>query len=463
MRASNELRRDLGALRRHLWFVALAFIVALAAAAVSLFIQPTSKDASFRARVSLSALPPLFGPETLPSMDDFARLATSPEALAKTSQALSAQDVSISAGELAGILSAQARSGQNAIDFHVEADDADLSLAIARAWSQAFAEIAPASKAELERQATQSYQSQLEQAQEELELKRQAITDLGVTTLPGQTAADSAAQVSALGATYEAKAGALALKEIERSDVQSTLDTLRAAVDSGTTLSTSQLRLLLAGILPADTDLGTSLTTQQAITALELRLTAMDGSLGSLRQEVQSLQSTLDQQSASLAQATSELSAAEENFQVASRLAQSYEVVGDQMTVLVTTAKEPQQEGRGVLDWLARFAAAAAFAAVVGVLGALALEHVSGNGSHQAATATPRMAPQPLTRNPPPPTRVNLAKSWPNVQRRRKRPGWERPLQFTSTAMAILLLLGVLGTFSHRQRARHRRDGCDTL
>ena len=86
---------------------------------------------------------------------------------------------------------------------------------------------------------------------------------------------------------------------------------------------------------------------------------------------------------------------------MASRLAQSYEVVGEQMTVLVTTAKEPQQEGRGVLDWLARFAAAAAFAAVVGVLGALALEQVSGKGSHPAATTISRPAPQPFTAQPP--------------------------------------------------------------
>ncbi len=466
MRASNELRRDLLALRRHLWFLILVFVVALTAAAASLFIAPASDEASFRARVSVFSLAPLAEPNTLaivPTTDDFARLATSPEALEKTSQALGEQGVNISSDELAAKLSAQTRTGQNAIDFTVKTDDSDLSLKIAKAWSEAFAALAPAKAPDLERQATGGYQVQLDQARAQLEQKRQALAYLGNVTLPGETGTGPQAQFSALAATYEAKTEALAQREVERSDVQNTLDTLRAAVASGTYLSTAQLRLLLAGVLTADTDLGPTLSTTQAITALELRLAALDSSLTTLRQEVQGLEATLNQRSGSVQLATAELQAAEQNYEAASRIAQSYELVAQQLTVSVAVLQGPQAARAGVLDWTARLAAAAAFAAVVGVLGALALEQLSGRRSRAAPAATPRPTHQPLPRNPSPPAGVSLTKLRPSAPKRGKLTAWERPMQFTATGLAILLLVGVLGTMSRRQRPRPRREGRGNL
>jgi hypothetical protein len=467
VRASNELRRDLLALRRHLWFLIVVFVVALAAAAASLFIAPASDEASFRASVSVFSLSPLAEPNTLaivPTTDDFARLSTSPEALEKTSQALSQQGVNIPPDELAAQLSARARRSQNAIDFTVKTDDSDLSLQIARAWSQAFAELAPAKAPDLERQSTGGYQVQLDRAKTQLEQKRQVLTYLGVATLPGETGASPQAQFSALAATYQAKTEALAQREVERSDIQNTLDTLRAAVESGTSsLSTAQLRLLLAGVLPADTDLGPTLTTAQAITALQLRLTALDSSLTALRQEVQGLEATLNQRSGSTQLATAELQAAEQNYEAASRIVQSYELLAEQLTVTVAILKSPYAARAGVLDWTARLAAAAAFAAVVGVLGALALEQMSRRGSRAAPTPTPGLAPRPLSRNPSPPAGVSLTKLRPNTPQPGKRKAWERPTQLGATGLAILLLVGVLGTMNQRQRSRHRREGRGNL
>ncbi len=462
MRASNELRRDLLALRRHRWFLILVFVVALTAAAVSLFIAPASDEASFRVRVSVFSLAPLAEPNTLaivPTTDDFARLATSPEALEKTSQALGEQGVNISSDELA----AQTRTGQNAIDFTVKTDDSDLSLKIAKAWSEAFAALAPAKAPDLERQATGGYQVQLDQARAQLEQKRQALAYLGNVTLPGETGTGPQAQFSALAATYEAKTEALAQREVERSDVQNTLDTLRAAVASGTYLSTAQLRLLLAGVLTADTDLGPTLSTTQAITALELRLAALDSSLTTLRQEVQGLEATLNQRSGSVQLATAELQAAEQNYEAASRIAQSYELVAQQLTVSVAVLQGPQAARAGVLDWTARLAAAAAFAAVVGVLGALALEQLSGRRSRATPAAPPRPVAQPLPRNPSPPAGVSLTKLKRDSPQTGSRRGWERPMQFTATGLAILLLVGVLGTMSRQQRPRPRREGRGNL
>jgi hypothetical protein len=466
VRASNELRRDLLALRRHLWFLVLVFVVALTAAAASLFIAPAGNEASFRASVSVFSLAPLSEPNTLaivPTTDDFARLATSAEALEKTSQALGEQGVNISSDELAGKLSAQARRGQNAIDFTVKTDDSDLSLKIARAWSEAFAALAPAKAPDLERQATGGYQVQLDQARAQLEQKRQALAYLGNVILPGETGAGPQAPFSALAATYQAETGALAQKEVERSDVQNTLDTLRAAVASGTYLSAAQLRLLLAGVLPAETDLGTTLTAAQAIAALELRLAALDSSLTALRQEVQGLEATLNQRSGSVQLATAELQAAEQNYEAASRITQSYELLAQQLTVSVAVLQGPQAARAGALDWTARLAAAAAFAAVVGVLGALALEQISGRRRRAAPTATPRPAPQPLPRNPSPPAGVSLTKLKRDSPQTARRKAWERPMQFTATGLAILLLIGVLGTMSRRQHPRRRREGRGNL
>ncbi len=162
-------------------------------------------------------------------------------------------------------------------------------------------------------------------------------------------------------------------------------------------------------------------------------------------------------------QATAELQAAEQNYEAASRIAQSYELVAQQLTVSVAVLKGPHAAREGVLDWAARLAAAAAFAAVVGVLGALALEQISRRGSRAAPTATPRPAPQPLSRNPSPPAGVRLTKLRSSSPRPGKRKAWERPTQLGATGLAILLLVGVLGTMSRRQRSRHRREGRGNL
>jgi hypothetical protein len=75
--ASTELRRDLQALRRRLWFPLIALAVALAAAGASLVFSPSEQRRFVPA--GLPSAPPPFRPETYPSMDDFAALAASPK------------------------------------------------------------------------------------------------------------------------------------------------------------------------------------------------------------------------------------------------------------------------------------------------------------------------------------------------------------------------------------------------
>jgi hypothetical protein len=455
MRASNDLRRDLLAVRRHLWFVVLVFVVSLGAAAASLLLMPPSNEARFRAGVTLSSLAPLFGPDTLPTMEDFARLATSPEALEMTSQALTEEGMDVPAEELGGKLSAEARRGQSAIDFTVNNDDSDLALTIARAWSWAFAQLAPERAPDLVREATLPYQTQLERAEDELETKRQAVADLGGTTATADDAGTTT-QFGALGASYQAKAEALAAREVERSDMQNTLDVLRFAAAGGTPLSADQLRLLLAAVLPTDTPLDQSLKAEDAVAALELRLFALDSSIASLTQEVQALESTLNQRSSDLERAISELRAAEENHEVASRLAQSYQLVGDLLTVNVTILREPQLQTAGNLDWLARLGAAAAFAAVVGVLGALALGQVSGRRRRSVPASNPRPDPQAPPGSPPLPPTPKWPRATTNPHSSSRSRDWERGLSFAGTALAVILLVGVLGTMTRRRREGRR-------
>ncbi|MDI6857844.1 MAG: hypothetical protein QME71_05980 [Dehalococcoidia bacterium] len=446
MNFSDELRRDLSSLRRYLWLLLLVLALALAAAAASFFFAPRSKDASFRHSLVLSSLPPLFGPDTLPTMDDFARLALSDEALSRTSEALREQGVGLSANALWNGLSARARHNENAIDFTASFDSDDVSLAVARAWSEVFVALAPERAPDLQREASASYQRQLERAQAEVERKRERVAELGLVTGGGADAADPS-QVA-----YEAKATVLAEKEAERTEIANLIATL-GAVDPSS-LSADQLRLLLAGVLPPEAAASPDLTVPQAIAALELRARSLDATVLALRQEVQQLATAIDESGTRAQQALTELAAAEENYEVASRLAQSYEVVGDLMQVGVFTVKAPHLEETGVLSYASRFAAAGAFALVAGMLGAVGLGQLQSRGrkgpSARRESAIPTHMPQRPVEDKAPLLRARFR------PRRRRRPGGNAYLQFGASALAVLLLVGILGTLLPRKTLRHR-------
>lgn len=254
MAGSGELGKDLLALRRHLWLPILVLAIALGAAAGIGLMATDGDEASFRARVTFSALPPLFGPPSLPTTDDLARFATSAEVLERTSGVLAEGGVQISPDELAAKVSTRVLADEESVEFVVK-DDGGRSLAIARAWEATLPAMAQERAPDLERQATADYVVQLALAASLLEEKRQAAA--------GQ-AEDSTAQ--------------------------------------------------------------------------------------------------------------SELAAAQEDYETASRLEQSYEVVAQMLRVDVTTNRAPHLKGGGSLDWAGRLGAAAAFGIVVGVLGALGLE-----------------------------------------------------------------------------------------
>lgn len=245
----EDLRRDVRALRRHLWFPAAAVVVALLVAA-GLGLAAGSEDrAEFRLRVEAAALPPLFGPPALPGAAEFANFALSAPVLDATAQRLRDQNIP-GADTLPGRLSAAARPNQPAVDFTVRGPHA---LAVAEVWRDQFVDLLPAALPDLERQVTSDYARQLEQARRELASKQ-----------------------------AEAASG----------DIYAELA----------------------------------------------------------------------------------LAAAQENYQVAERLFQSYDVVGQTMKASVGQQERPHLTGNGPLDWSARLGAALAFGLVVGVIGAAALE-----------------------------------------------------------------------------------------
>ena len=446
----DELRRDLRAISRHLWFIVLAFIVAIAAAAASFFLVTENPEAAFRTNIVLRRLPPPPGhPELVPSVDDFARLATSPDVLQKTSDTLAAQDIALSPDALASIVAAQPRPKQDTIDFIVEAADSDLSLTIARAWSDAFASLAPQAAPQLVRQASVQYQEQLQLAGEELARRRQTVADLGGSPLAG------AGEVNALVTDYQTKLAAISAREVERTTIQQTLDTLRTAGP----LSTGQLRLILGSLLPLDSPI--DLNVDQAAGALDLRLRATDGVLATLRQETQALQTTLQERLPALQVANREMTAAEDNYYMAASLVQSYETIAQNITVGLPVLRPPSVDNTGTLDWLGRLSAAAAFALVVGVIGALVLDRLwSGSGKSKRArverlrpesvAAQSRQTLTMLTRTPPKPRRGGF------ILNRRARK-WKAPAEAALTGVAVVVLAGLLGTRARRQRTRHNK------
>lgn len=446
MNFSDELRRDLSSLRRYLWLLLLVLAVALAAAGASFFFAPRSKDASFRHSLALSSLPPLFGPDTLPTMDDFARLALSDEALNRTSEALRGQGIDLSPDALRAALSTRARHNQNAIDFTAAFDNDDVSLAVARAWSGVFVELAPERAPDLQREASAPYQRQLERAQAEVEQKRERLAELGLVAGAGDEAA------SPLQAAYEAKAAALAEKEVEQTDISNLIAALRSSDPSS--LSAGQLRLLLSGLLPPDAAVNPDLTVPQAIAALELRARSLDATVLALREEVEQLATAIDESGTQVQQALTELAAAEENYEVASRLAQSYEVVGDLLQVGVFTVQEPHLRETGVLSYASRFAAAGAFALVAGMLGAVGLGQLQSRGRRgppaRRQSALPTRVLESPVEDKAPLLRVRFRAP------RRRTAGANAYLQFGASALALLLLVGILGTLLPRKTLRHR-------
>lgn len=278
MAESEGLGHDLLALRRHLWFPVATLILALAVAAgVGLVISP-GEEAAFRVRVRLSALSPLFGPPILPSTEDLARFASSPEVLERASGALAAEGIQVSAEEMGDTVSASV-GGEDVISFTVKDGNGERALATARAWESAFAAVAQEQAPELERRAAADYQAQVDVAASLLEEKRQAAAGQGP---------DSPAQ--------------------------------------------------------------------------------------------------------------QELEAARENYQVASRLQQSYEVVARMLRADLITERAPYLKGGAALDWAGRMGAAVAFGVVVGVLGALGLEVLARRRLPDVAPSAPAEAERP----PPP-------------------------------------------------------------
>lgn len=281
MAESEGLGRDLLALRRHLWFPVAALVLALAVAAgVGLAFSP-SDEAAFRVRVRLSVLSPLFGPPILPSTEDLARLAVSPEVLERASGALAAEGIQVSAEEMAGRVSASVGGGEGVIGLTVKDGNGERALATARAWESSFAAVAQEQAPELERRAAADYQAQLDVAASLLEEKRQAAAGQGP---------DSPAQ--------------------------------------------------------------------------------------------------------------QELEAARENYQVASRLQQSYEVVARMLRVDLITERAPYLKGGAALDWAGRMGAAVAFGVVVGVLGALGLEVLARRRLRDVAPPAPAEAERPPSPSP---------------------------------------------------------------
>ena len=445
MHKTDGLRRHLRYVRQHLWFVVLAFAIAVGAAVASLLIANPATNAGFRTGVTVQDAPSLFDPDNLPKTDDFAALATSANALGQTSAALVADGVTITSDELAGRLVAKARPGEDSIDFSVKYGDGDTALAVARAWNDAFTKLANEEAPALQRLAAAPARTQLQQAGAELAKRRSAVRDLGGPVLTDQAAGG---QFSTIATEYQTETAAIAAKGVERTNLQSALESLRTAMEDGTVLSSNQLRLLLAGVLPADTLLEGSLTAQQAATALDLRLRAVDGSIASLRQEAQLLQTALDLLSGDLQQALTEMHAAEDNYQAASRVVQSYEVAAATIDAEATVLQSPHLNRGGALEWATRLGAAAAIGLVVGVLGTLLLSRMFGRDSRSVATgrgAGVRLNPGPATGAPRREDAVVL---------RRGRGKARRPVEAVFAGLAAALLAGLLGTFAARQKGQ---------
>ncbi len=405
-----------------------------------------AKGAGFRAGVTMQNVPSLFDSDNLPRTDDFAAVATSADAFEQTSDALAAGGLKIGPDELADRLVAKAHADGSFIDFAVKYEDADTALTVARAWSGVSLKLMPEQAPALELLAAAPERARLQGTEAELAKRRSAVSDMGGPALIGQAVGG---QIGVIATEYQTRIAAIAAKGVERTNLQTALDSLRTAVRDGAVLSSSQLRVVLAGVLPADVPLDWSLSAEQAATALEIRLRAVDGSVASMQQEAQFLQTALDQKSGDLQRAMAEMQAAEDNYQAAARVVQSYQVAASTIQAEATLLQSPHINRGGALEWATRLSVAVAIALVMSILGVLFLSRVRGRNAGSVVVsrgAGARPVPQPA----PTPRRQNTA-----VLNRRRRVA-RHPAEALFAALATVLLAGLLGTFAARQRSRIR-------
>ena len=158
---SPGLSADLDAIRRFAWLPVVTIIVAAGVALVIGAATSSPSESRFGVNVLVDALPPLFGPTTVPSPFDYAKLATSDEVV----QGVAGQ-AGVSADQLKPRLHADAQATRPEIDFHVNGDNA---RGIAHAWLESFGAAVRSQSGALERSITQNYRVQLDTARAGLE------------------------------------------------------------------------------------------------------------------------------------------------------------------------------------------------------------------------------------------------------------------------------------------------------
>jgi hypothetical protein len=239
----SGLWRDLATLRRYAWLPATTIVIALVVALVIGELRPSSGEARFRENVVVDALPPLFGPAVLPSPFDWAGVATSDGVIERV-----ASEQGLTTEQLRPRLKAEARFNTPEIDFTVRGSRA---LAIARSWRGAFADAAARQSGDLERQLTQPYQRQLDEARGMLEQRAaevKASPDDPVAQQQLVAAKENYATASKLSQSYEVVARTMKATSLgvespheQRAGVGSTAGRIGAALAIG----------LLVGVLGA--------------------------------------------------------------------------------------------------------------------------------------------------------------------------------------------------------------------
>ncbi len=185
-RASHSpgLYADLDVIRRYAWLPAISVTVAIVVALITGAFTSSSDEARFRVNVLVDALPPLFGPPTLPSPFDYARLATSDDVVSNV-----AAQAGVPVDQLKPRLHADAQVSRPEIDFRVTGANA---RSISHVWLEAFGGAVASQSGALERSVTQNYRVQLDTARDELQ--RDAAAAKGAPDDPVAQQAFAAAQ-----------------------------------------------------------------------------------------------------------------------------------------------------------------------------------------------------------------------------------------------------------------------------
>ncbi len=355
--AQDELWRDVSIIAKHLRLILTLLVVALLVAVASGLLTDTTHKARSQADIEIETATPLSGNiDATPDLETFEVLAKSDEVAAAAASKVGLTPEQIKAKITITTIERNVRdpASLDRLTIVATGDTQAQAEAVAAATMDAFAEAA---------EAVQTDPDGLESLEEQAALALEAL---------GKSDQEQVFELAQVQADLLARRTQISTLSQDIASVEQALEILRTHASRPLV----ELIVAIAGVLgsgPSGAD-----GVEQASTVAELQggLTLRSELARTLREKAQAEVESLARRERELLSATAVQTSASTLYATAVRNVQAADLAGSQTRTQVTVTARAVDISTGV-DWLARLGAAAAFALVVGVAGAFALEFLA--------------------------------------------------------------------------------------